>query len=129
MMHGGLTLLNIFALTGSFRLEISGDGLEAEFDAQMRFDPIGQVDASGMLSITSNGVVGALQLGGRFSLGPVQIFGAMQLEINTTNYDRTIQRVQYDFASKSVSSGKVAVVLPAAVAEAIRRRNYGGAGL
>ncbi|MFN9294264.1 MAG: hypothetical protein ACK6EB_39790, partial [Planctomyces sp.] len=46
-------------------------------------------------------------------LGPIQIFGAMQLEINTTNYDRTIQRVQYDFASKSVSSGKVAVVLPA----------------
>jgi hypothetical protein len=86
---------------------------EMKFDAQMRLDPIGQVDAGGILNVSMEGIYGALQLGGKFKLGPVEIFGAMQLELNTTGGDRIIERVQYDFDTRTVSSGRIEVTLPA----------------
>ncbi|MFM8477800.1 MAG: hypothetical protein ACKOEO_18610, partial [Planctomycetaceae bacterium] len=113
MMSGSLTLASVFALTGNYRMVIANGRFEVSFDAGMSLAPIGQVDASGILSISSAGVYGALQLGGKFKVGPVEIFGAMQLEMNTTTAPVTIDRIQYDFNSGSVSDGKVPVVLPA----------------
>ena len=112
-MQGFVKIVNVFEVTGSFQFVFANDKFEVKFDAQMKLDPIGQVNADGILQIDSRGVVGALQLGGQFELGPVKIFGAMQLEINTTGDGRIIERVQYDFKTKTVSPGKTQVLLPA----------------
>ncbi|MCY2990036.1 MAG: hypothetical protein NTY19_19505, partial [Planctomycetota bacterium] len=111
ILDGQLTLASVFNLSGSYRLAISEGLFEVEANAQLALAPIGQVDASGTLRVTNAGVVGALQLGGRFELGPLQIYGAMQLELNTTGSDQTIQRYQYDFPSHTVSTTPVDVTL------------------
>jgi hypothetical protein len=45
-------------------------------------------------------------------MGPVEIFGAMQLELNTTVEDRPIERRLYDFNNRSISPQKIVVMLP-----------------
>ncbi|MEI7699746.1 MAG: hypothetical protein WCK86_08130, partial [Planctomycetia bacterium] len=111
-MSGFVRIVKTFDVNGSFQMVFANNAFEVQFDAQMRLDPIGQVDVGGILAIDQRGLIGALQLGGRFELGPMKIFGAMQLEINTTNSDRVIERVQYDFKSRNVSPAKVPVILP-----------------
>jgi len=112
-MAGSMTLLSIFEMSGSFQMVFTQGVFEAKFDAQMKLAPLGQVDASGILSISKNGIYGALQLGGKFEVGPVELFGAMQLEVNTTGTNKTIERVQYNFDTRTVSSTKVPVILAA----------------
>ena len=112
-MEGSLTLVDVFEMTGSFQMAFANSVFEVKFAAQMRLEPIGQVDASGILNVSMDGVYGALQLGGQFKLGPVEIFGAMQLELNTTGGDRAIERVQYDYNSRTVSPTRIQVTLPA----------------
>ncbi|MFN5977050.1 MAG: hypothetical protein ACK48U_21595, partial [Planctomyces sp.] len=113
MMTGSATISSTFSLTGSYRMVIAGGRFEIAFDANMTLSPIGTVDASGILNISSAGVYGALQLGGKFQLGSLEIFGAMQLELNTRVDDVSIERIQYDFNSRRVSDSKVTIVLPA----------------
>ncbi|MFM8474799.1 MAG: hypothetical protein ACKOEO_03265, partial [Planctomycetaceae bacterium] len=83
------------------------------FDAAMTLDPIGTVDTSGSLSVTSAGVYGDLHLGGSFELGSLEAFGAMQLELNTTSGPRTVERRLYDFPNRRISNNRVNVSLPA----------------
>ncbi|MEY3457290.1 MAG: hypothetical protein RL215_447, partial [Planctomycetota bacterium] len=111
-MQGFVRIVRSFDLNGSFQMVFANNTFEVGFDAQLRLDPIGQVDASGSLTMHQQGLVGALQLGGRFELGPVKIYGAMQLEVNSTSTDLIIERVQYDFKNKVVSSDKVPVTIP-----------------
>ncbi|MFN9039261.1 MAG: hypothetical protein ACK5YO_23385, partial [Planctomyces sp.] len=111
-MEGSASVVSVFEMTGEFQMVFTSGTFQVKFDAQMSLDPLGQLDASGILTVTSDGVYGALQLGGRLELGPLELFGAMQLEINSFNTPVTIERVQYDFDTRQVSSGKVPVVLP-----------------
>ncbi|MFN5622636.1 MAG: hypothetical protein ACK5DM_01705, partial [Planctomyces sp.] len=113
MMTGSATISSTFSLTGSYRMVIAGGRFEIAFDANMTLSPIGTVDASGILNISSAGVYGALQLGGKFQLGSLEIFGAMQLELNTRVDDVSIERIQSVFNSRRVSDSKVTIVLPA----------------
>jgi hypothetical protein len=111
-MQGYLTLVKVFEVTGSFQMAFAHNQFQVKFDAQMSLAPLGQLDASGILTVTSDGIYGALQLGGRLELGPLELFGAMQLEVNTFSTPVTIERVQYDFQNRRVSDGRVPVVLP-----------------
>ncbi|MFN9046546.1 MAG: hypothetical protein ACK5YC_00320, partial [Planctomyces sp.] len=111
-MEGSASVVSVFEMTGEFQMVFTSGTFQVKFDAQMSLDPLGQLDASGILTVTSDGVYGALQLGGRLELGPLEMFGAMQLEINSFSNPVTIERVQYDFDRRQVSTGKVPVVLP-----------------
>ncbi|MEN9556606.1 MAG: hypothetical protein RLZZ232_2892, partial [Planctomycetota bacterium] len=113
LMQGNVTISSVFEIQGNFRMVAANSRFEVAFDAYMTLDPIGRVDASGILNVSSAGVYGALQLGGKFQLGSLEIFGAMQLELNTLSTPVSIERVQYDFENRRVSDGKVIVVLPA----------------
>ena len=112
-MEGSVSIFNVFNVTGEYQMVFAASTFQVKFDAQMSLAPLGQVDASGILTVTSGGIYGALQLGGKFQLGPLELFGAMQLEINSFNTPVTIERVQYDFDNRRVSNGRVPVVLPA----------------
>ncbi|MGV2332783.1 MAG UNVERIFIED_CONTAM: hypothetical protein LVR18_01095 [Planctomycetaceae bacterium] len=69
MMTDSVTISNTFSLTGSYRMMIAGGQFEIAFDANMTLNPIGTVDASGILNVSSAGVYGALQLGRKIPAG------------------------------------------------------------
>jgi hypothetical protein len=83
MMHGECTVASVFSTEGTYRMLIASNVFEVEFSADMTLDPLGTVQADGMLSVSDAGVYGTLQLGGSFNLGGLSIYGAMQLELNT----------------------------------------------
>ncbi|MFM8478707.1 MAG: hypothetical protein ACKOEO_23220, partial [Planctomycetaceae bacterium] len=97
MMHGECTVASVFSTEGTYRMLIASNVFEVEFSADMTLDPLGTVQADGMLSVSDAGVYGTLQLGGSFNLGGLSIYGAMQLELNTTAAPVDVQRLQYDF--------------------------------
>jgi hypothetical protein len=113
LMSGDLTLASVFELTGNYRMVIANGYFEVGFGATLSLDPLGGAEASGMLNISSAGVYGAVQLGGSFKLAGLEFFGAMQLEMNTTNDPVTIDRVQYDFDNRRISDTTIPVMLPA----------------
>ncbi|MEN9555968.1 MAG: hypothetical protein RLZZ232_2254, partial [Planctomycetota bacterium] len=113
VMNGALTLASTFHLSGAYRMRVTGSFAEFSFAAAMTLNPIGTVDASGLLTVTSAGVYGGIQLGGSFELGSLDAFGAMQLELNTTSGPQTIERRQYDFPNRRISNNSVNVTLPA----------------
>ncbi|MEI7700245.1 MAG: hypothetical protein WCK86_10635, partial [Planctomycetia bacterium] len=113
LMNGDLTLASVFELTGNYRMVIADGYFEVGFGATMSLAPLGGAEASGMLNVSTEGVYGAVQLGGNFQLGGLQFFGAMQLEMNTTSAPVTIDRVQYDFDSRTISDTTERVDLPA----------------
>ncbi|MGV2337161.1 MAG UNVERIFIED_CONTAM: hypothetical protein LVR18_24735 [Planctomycetaceae bacterium] len=83
MMHGECTVASVFSTEGTYRMLIASNVFEVEFSADMTLDPLGTVQADGMLSVSDAGVYGTLQLGGSFNLGGLSIYGAMQMELNT----------------------------------------------
>jgi hypothetical protein len=113
IMEGSLTLVNMFTTTGTYRMRVSGSVVDLSFDAAMTLDPIGTVDTSGSLSVSSAGVYGNLHLGGSFELGSLEAFGAMQLELNTTSGPQPVERRLYDFANRRISNNRVNVTVPA----------------
>ncbi|MGV2339027.1 MAG UNVERIFIED_CONTAM: hypothetical protein LVR18_35105 [Planctomycetaceae bacterium] len=113
MMHGECTVASVFSTEGTYRMLIASNVFEVEFSADMTLDPLGTVQADGMLSVSDAGVYGTLQLGGSFNLGGLSIYGAMQLELNTTAAPVDVQRLQYDFDSRQVRDETITVTLPA----------------
>ncbi|HCP13894.1 MAG TPA: hypothetical protein DIT89_16290, partial [Planctomycetaceae bacterium] len=113
MMHGECTVASVFSTEGTYRMLIASNLFEVEFSADMTLNPLGTVQADGMLSVSDEGVYGTLQLGGSFNLGGLSIYGAMQLELNTTGGPVVVQRLQYDFDSRQVRDETITVTLPA----------------
>ena len=72
-MEGSASVVSVFEMTGEFQMVFTSGTFQVKFDAQMSLDPLGQLDASGILTVTSDGVYGALQLGGRLELGPLEL--------------------------------------------------------
>jgi hypothetical protein len=76
----------LVSLTGAFGIEISTTGFSIEFVAQLNLDPLGNLNASGSLTITAAGLYGTLDvtLGGG-GTSAFSFSGKLALEINTTS--------------------------------------------
>jgi hypothetical protein len=101
---GKLEIAKAFRVNGDFYFQL--DATPSMFitaNASMALDPLGAVTASGTLYIDRTGVYGGLQLGGSLELGPVGIFGAAQLEFNSTPVNAEIIRYKYDFDERRVT--------------------------
>ncbi|MAF64666.1 MAG: hypothetical protein CMJ84_03260, partial [Planctomycetes bacterium] len=112
-MEGSLTIASAFTLDGDFLMSVTDQSLEVAVNASIDLDPLGTLTVSGYLEISDAGLVAAIQLTGAMGLGPVEIIGARQLEINTTSSSKTISRYEFDMATEQVTNVQVDVVLPA----------------
>jgi hypothetical protein len=87
---GSLSLLDTFVLEGRFRIQASASGFQLEVYAGLELGVLGHLRAAGILSITKDGLVTALELEleAGLPLGPgvgIRIEGKFALAINTTN--------------------------------------------
>jgi hypothetical protein len=65
-----LRLVQTFEVSGSFQMAFASGMFEVKFDAQMKVEPIGEVNASGVLQIDSRGVVARAAAGWSIHDGP-----------------------------------------------------------
>ncbi|NBO93839.1 MAG: hypothetical protein EBV06_16255, partial [Planctomycetia bacterium] len=109
--QGNLTIAAIFHIQGDFHFEVSTDHGNAEMymtaHGSMSFEPFAAAVVTGTLYIGQEGSYGSLQFGAAFGFGPLSISGAAQLEFNTFNRAVTIDRYQYDYATRRVTNQRV----------------------
>ena len=91
--QGTLQLVEVFSMQGSFRVEVSGQGLFMSVDAGLELDYFGQANALGFLEITAAGLVAAVSVD--LDLPTLCLLGVdltvdAQLVINTTDETRSI---------------------------------------
>ncbi|MBU6398761.1 MAG: hypothetical protein KGS61_00450, partial [Verrucomicrobia bacterium] len=102
----------LISLTGAFGIEITTTGFSLEFVMQLNLDPLGSLNASGSLTITSAGLFGTLDvtLGGA-GTSTFSFSGKLALEINTTATTQSVSIFTVDTTTGAVN-GTQTITLP-----------------
>ncbi|MDP1580398.1 MAG: calcium-binding protein, partial [Candidatus Didemnitutus sp.] len=104
---GTITLLSILSLDGSATFLFQGDLLKLEITASANLNPLGSLNATGSLTLSSAGMWGSLSLAGSLTGIPAISFsGAFLLAINTTNSAKTVKVLNVDPLTGTVSGQK-----------------------
>ncbi|MFN6027144.1 MAG: hypothetical protein ACK49E_23545, partial [Planctomyces sp.] len=95
MMQGQaeLYIVDVFVVEGSFRIEVSTEGLFIQADGGLLLKEVGSVNARGYLELTREGLVVAMSLdldASSLSVIGIDFDVNAELVLNTTDEDRTI---------------------------------------
>ena len=105
--HGDLEVLNAITFEGDVQIQATPDGVGLSVNAELDMGPIA-VAASGVLDLTSSGIVAAVSLGATLNFQPVaSLFAAATLEINTTGEDQVVKEYSFDEGSGTISTSPV----------------------
>jgi hypothetical protein len=111
--QGDVEILNTVSINGVVQIQATSDGVGIAVNGELTMGPLGDIAASGILDLTSSGMVAAISLGATFNFGPASLFAAAALEINTTGSNQTVKEYSFDEGTGTISSAPVDHVIPA----------------